>query len=160
MEKGEKTLKPLMIVEDNPDDIFFIKRAFLKLNVDNPLLFLRDGEQAIEYLSGAGDFNDRGKYPLPFLILLDIKLPGISGFEVLRWLRSRKTEISLIPVIMLTSSSHPSDINKAYRFGANSYITKPTKPEELVNLVNTIHVYWAYLNKPPEIMEYSNEGKA
>ena len=153
MEKGKETLKPLMIVEDNPDDIFFIKRAFLRLNVGNPLLLLRDGEQAIEYLSGAGDFNDRGKYPIPIFMLLDLKLPRVSGFEVLRWLRSRESEISLIPVIVLTSSSNPSDINKAYRFGANSYITKPNKPEELVSLFKIMNVYWTHFNKPPEIIK-------
>lgn len=139
----------MLLVEDDPNDILLIQRAFAKACLVNPLKVVRDGEQAINYLSGTGDFADRGRYPLPSLILLDLKLPRKSGLEVLEWLRQQPM-LKQTPVIVLTSSKESSDVSRAYDLGANSYLIKPVGFEGLLELVKSIGMYWMILNKTAE----------
>jgi len=136
----------MLLIEDDPNDILLIQRAFAKAYLVNPLKIVRDGDQAVNYLSGIGEFADRGKYPLPSLILLDLKLPRKSGLEVLQWLRDQPN-FKQTPVIVLTSSKETRDVSRAYELGANSYLVKPVGFEGLLEMVKSIGVYWVILNK-------------
>ncbi len=151
----------ILIIEDNPDDIFFIKRALLRAGVENPVYFLKNGEEAINYLSGKGKYGNRKEYPLPVIMLIDLKLPRVSGFELLRWIRSMEDPISLIPVVVFTTSSQPSDINKAYELGANSYIVKPFSMEALTGVFKRVELYWVTMNRPAKNFQEvkGNENK-
>lgn len=140
----------ILLVEDNPDDVLLIQRAFQHARIANPLQIVSDGEAAIAYLSGKTDLADRLRHPLPALILLDLKLPRVSGLEVLEWMRKREG-LKRLPVVVLTSSNQISDVNRAYDLGANSYLVKPVAPEGLFSLMQTLQVYWMILNEPPEV---------
>ena len=140
----------ILIVEDNTDDVLLIKRAFQQCGVANPLRFVTDGEQAVAYLKGTGEFGDRKKNPLPVLILLDLKMPRMNGFEFLRWLRN-EPDLKKIIVVILTSSSESPDINRAYELGANSYLVKPVRFEDLIRIVKELHLYWLIMNEKPDI---------
>lgn len=120
----------VLLVEDEGNDVFLMQRSVRKLNSPVLLQVARDGVEAIEYLSGEHKFADRDLYPLPELILLDIKMPRKSGFEVLVWLKQDIT-LSHIPIIMLTSSKVEADMNRAHELGANAYLIKPLELEEL-----------------------------
>src|SRR3954468_16630522 len=126
-------MKPILYAEDEPDDVFFMQRAFRQAGIEHPLLAVRDGAEAIAYLSGKGKYSNRDAYPLPRLVLLDLNMPESSGFDVLNWIRSTPA-VSTLPVLVLTSSSHPSDIERASLLGANGYLVKPGKPERLVDV--------------------------
>lgn len=139
----------ILLVEDDPDDIVLIQRALSTANLVNPLRIVRDGDEAIAYLSGEGDFADRARYPLPSLLLLDLKLPGKSGLEVLEWVRQSPVH-KLLPVVILTSSAQSQDMNRAYALGVNSYLVKPVGFEGLLEMVKGIGMYWMILNKGPE----------
>jgi CheY-like chemotaxis protein len=136
----------LMLVEDDPDHVLLIQRALAKANLVNPLRIVRDGDEAIAYLSGQGPYGDRNRYPLPSLILLDLKLPRKSGLEVLEWIRSDPA-LRVLPVVALTSSAETSDIERAYALGVNSYLVKPLGFEDLLDLVKSLVMYWMILNK-------------
>ncbi|MUG98336.1 response regulator [Scytonema sp. UIC 10036] len=140
----------ILVAEDDPNDAFFIQRAFQKTQLVHTLKVLEDGDAVIDYLSGIGEYADREQYPLPTLILLDIKLLRRSGLEVLEWIR-QQPHLKRLLVIMLTSSDQDSDINLAYELGANSYLTKPIGIDNLQEMVNSINQYWLLLNKQPEI---------
>jgi CheY-like chemotaxis protein len=141
----------ILLVEDEPNDIFLIERAFRKCDCQHALHCVGDGEQAIAYLDGAREFADRKKYPLPSMMLLDLKLPRRSGLEVLAWLRARPDSLKRLPVIVLTSSKQTSDINRAYELGANSYLVKPVAFDGLMDLVKALNAYWLLFNERPEI---------
>src|SRR5436190_4286477 len=104
----------ILLVEDEPNDVFLIERAFRKCDFHNILSTVGDGEQAIAYLEGAREFADRQKYPVPSIMLLDLKLPKRTGLEVLAWLRGRDDSLRRLPVVVLTSSKQSSDVNRAY----------------------------------------------
>lgn len=140
----------ILLVEDDPNDVLLIQRAFRKANLENPLQVVNDGEAAIHYLAGEGAYADRNQYPLPVLILLDLKLPRRSGFEVLEWLRDQPT-LRRIPVVVLTSSRESPDVNWAYDLGANSYLVKPVGFDDLVEMVQTLGLYWMILNESPQL---------
>jgi CheY-like chemotaxis protein len=140
----------LLLIEDDPNDILLIQRAFAKACLVNPLKIVRDGEEAVNYLAGNGAFADRTRFPLPSLVLLDLKLPRKSGLEVLQWLRQQPV-LKQTPVIVLTSSKESYDVNRAYELGANSYLVKPVGFEGLLELVKSIGMYWMILNKTPEV---------
>ncbi|GAX40302.1 two-component response regulator [Tolypothrix sp. NIES-4075] len=143
--------RTILLVEDDPNDILLTQRAFRKANLaDASLQIVTDGDSAVFYLSGEGKYSDRDRYPLPVLILLDLKLPRRSGHEILAWLR-QQPEIKRLPVIMLTSSKENMDINQAYDLGANSYLVKPVGLTALVEVVQTLNLYWLLLNEQPEI---------
>lgn len=141
----------VLLVEDDPNDILLIQRAFRKAKLTNiNMQVIQDGDAAIDYLDGAGDYTDRDRYPFPVLILLDLKLPRRSGLEVLGWLR-QQPELRRLPVIILTSSQENIDINHAYDLGANSYLVKPLGLNALVEVVTTINMYWLLLNESPKV---------
>ena len=140
----------MLLVEDDPNDILLIQRAFAKACLVNPLKVVRDGEEALNYLSGSGDFADRGRYPLPSLILLDLKLPRKSGLEILQWLRQQPV-LKHIPVIVLTSSKESSDVSRAYDLGANSYLVKPLNYEALVEMMDALNRFWLVLAQKPHL---------
>lgn len=137
--------QPLLLVEDNEDDRFFLKRALKAAGVSNPLFIAEDGQKAIDYLSGAGAFGDRAKFPVPAVILLDLNMPEVKGLEVLHWLRQQDSLRGVV-VVILTSSQEPSDVRKAYQLGANSYLVKPATSGQLENLVKALDQYWLEFN--------------
>jgi CheY-like chemotaxis protein len=150
MQSGEPKAFPVLVVEDNPDDVLFIRRAFTKAKLANPLRFARNGEEAVAYLMGQGAYADRNAYPLPLLILLDLKLPRMSGLEVLEWRRRQAPQLQRIPVVVLTSSRETDDVNRAYELGANTYLMKPVALDGLLGLVKQLGVYWMLLAEMPD----------
>ena len=140
--------QPLVVVEDDDNDVVLLERAFRKSNLLNPLVFLRDGEKARDYLAGRGEYADRAAHPLPVLMLLDLKLPRMSGLEVLEWMREQPG-LRGLPVVILTSSRESRDLERAYALGANSYLVKPVAFEALLELVRAIGLYWLMLNEAP-----------
>ncbi len=140
----------ILLVEDDGNDIILIKRAFKKAKTINPLEVVTDGEEAINYLKGEGKYIDRIQYPLPIIILLDLKLPLKSGFEVLEWIKKQEG-LKRIPVVILTSSSESRDINRAYDLGANTYLTKPVYFADLIEILKTIDIYWLILSEKPDV---------
>lgn len=138
--------KPILLVEDNEDDVFLMRRALKDAGVRNPLFVVEDGQEAMDYLSGAGDFADRRTFPLPALVLLDWKLPRKSGHEVLAWIRSQ-SRLDPVLVVVLTSSSEEKDVLSAYTRKANSYLVKPPTADELVVLVKSFRSYWLEHNR-------------
>lgn len=135
----------ILLVEDNEDDAFFMKRALRDAGITNPVRLVEDGQQAINYLSGAGEFADRDNNPLPMIVFLDLKLPFKSGHEVLEWIRQQPQFTKLV-VIVLTSSNEPVDLNRAYKNGANSYVVKPPTPEQLTELAKSFQLWWLKQN--------------
>lgn len=142
----------ILLVEDDPNDVMLIKRAFEKGKIVNPIQVVDNGEDAEGYLAGHGKYGDRKEYPIPVMILLDLKLPRKSGLEVLEWLKQQPT-LKRLPVIILTSSTENKDINRAYDIGVNSYLIKPVEFDDLLELVKSLNLYWLLLNKKPEISE-------
>jgi CheY-like chemotaxis protein len=140
----------ILLAEDREDDILFVQRAFAKGQITNPFFVVRDGEEAIAYLSGIGKYSNRAEFPLPDLLLLDLKMPRIDGFEVLRWVR-QQPELSALRVVVLTASDQIRDVNTAYTLGANSFMVKPTDFENVVEMARTLRTYWLQMSKAPEI---------
>ncbi len=138
----------ILLVEDDDNDVLLIQRAFQKAGLHQALKVARDGEEAIEYLGGHGPHADREAFPMPFLVLLDLRMPGTDGFEVLRWIRS-VAELKRLLVVVLTSSNVQADVDRAYDLGANSYLVKPVEFHEMVNLVQRFEVYWSEINRQP-----------
>lgn len=136
----------VLLVEDDEDHVLLIQRAFAKANLVNPLRIVRDGEDAVNYLSGVAPYGDRNRHPLPSLILLDLKLPKKNGLEVLSWLRG-EPHLRLTPVVILSSSAETADIEKAYALGVNSYLVKPVNFGDLLEMVKSIGMYWMILNR-------------
>src|SRR5438094_5167808 len=143
--------KSILLAEDDPNDVLLLERAFQKAGLRNSLKIVPDGEEAIEYLSGRGPYADREQYPLPFLLLLDLKMPGTDGFEVLQWLRA-EAELKRLLVVVLTSSNLQSDVDRAYELGANSYLVKPVGFDEMVHLVQRFEIYWTEINRIPSLL--------
>ena len=139
----------ILLVEDDPNDVLLTQRAFAQASLVNPLRVVMDGDAAINYLAGRAPYDDRTRYPIPSLILLDLKLPRRSGLEVLKWLREQE-DLKAIPVIILTSSQQSQDIDRAYELGANSYLVKPVGFDGLLDMVKAIGMYWVLLNRTPE----------
>jgi len=134
-------MKSILYIEDEPDDVFFIQRAFKQTGIEQSLQTVSDGEQAIAYLSGESQYVNRVQYPTPALVLLDLNMPRMSGFEVLKWIRST-SPMSIVPIVILTSSNQKKDIHQASSLGANGYLVKPGKPEALVEMVRALKDYW------------------
>jgi CheY-like chemotaxis protein len=139
----------ILLAEDEEDYVLLLRRALSEAGVQNPLQVVSTGVEAIAYLKGEGKYGNRAEYPLPDLMLLDIKLPGYSGLEVLGWMRSQPG-LSSLRVLMLTSSEQLRDVNDAYRLGANSFLLKPYDFTDLVQLAKVIQEYWLYISKTPE----------
>ena len=141
----------VLLVEDDPTDYRLIQRAFNKLSDGFEMFRLSNGDEVIAYLSGDSPYENRGAHPMPAIVLLDLKLPRRSGFEVLQWLRSQPAGLNRLPVIILTSSRHSIDINRAYDLGANSYLVKPDTGAQLEELASQFHTYWLSLNEFPSL---------
>lgn len=140
----------IVLVEDNPDDAELVIRALRKSGIKNPLVHLKDGEQALNFLFCEGPYEDHHLPPWPRLILLDIKMPKVDGLEVLRRVKSDE-RLRLIPVVLLTSSKEDKDINESYQLGVNSFVVKPLDFDRLIETVQGLGLYWLLLNHPCHI---------
>lgn len=138
----------ILLVEDNPNDVELTAHALKKQNLANQLFVVRDGEQALDFLFARGAFVDREVKNAPRVILLDLKLPKVSGLEVLRQIRADPRTCK-IPVVMLTSSQEEPDILESYQLGANSYIVKPVDFQHFMKTVSDLGMYWLLLNQSP-----------
>ena len=146
----DKTMinKTILLIEDNPSDIDLTKRALEKGHVVNKLVVVSDGQEALDYLFGTGAYAGRDPSDLPTLTLLDLKLPKVSGLDVLRRIRA-EAKTRRMPVVILTSSREEQDIAAGYDLGANSYIQKPVDFEQFVQSVVQLGLYWLVLNEEP-----------
>ena len=141
---------PILLVEDTRDDVLLIQRAFRKATLNVRMHVVNDGEAAVDYLAGNGTYADREQHPLPMLVLLDLKLPRRSGFDVLTWIRQQPL-LKRLPVVILTSSEQMQDVNRAYDLGANTYLLKPVEFDSLKEMVKTLDLYWLLWSQKPEI---------
>ncbi|MCC6797007.1 MAG: response regulator [Candidatus Hydrogenedentes bacterium] len=137
----------ILLVEDNPDDVELTIRGFKKNNFSNEIVIARDGQEALDFLYGTGDFEGRDSTRQPTLVLLDINLPRIGGLEVLRRMRA-DDRTRRVPVVLLTSSKEDSDIKAGYDLGANSYVRKPVDFVQFTEAVRQLNLYWLLLNEP------------
>ena len=140
-------MKTILQVEDDPNDVFLFQHAMKKSGVANPIQVAGDGQEAIDYLQGAGKFADRTQFPLPGLVLLDLKLPYVMGIEVLRWIRQQPG--TPIIVVVLTASGGDEDVATAYRLGANGFLVKPSEADKLDDMVKAIRDFWLIHNALP-----------
>ncbi len=140
-------MKTVLVVEDNDDDLMLMKMACQRTGIPHSLQVVTDGDTAVDYMAGVGPYADRLAHPLPDLIFLDIRLPKRDGHEVLEWIRARP-EFKLLPVVMLTNSAHPEDVDRAYKLGVTSYLRKIASPAEFGQAVRVILKYWLELNIP------------
>ena len=138
--------KTILLVEDNPDDEALTTRALRMAKIANQITVARDGAEALEYLYGEGKFSGRDVSQVPALVLLDLKLPKLSGLEVLQRLRS-DPRTRLVPTVILTSSSEDEDMLRSYESGANSYVRKPVEFGAFANAVSQLGIYWLLLNE-------------
>jgi two-component system response regulator len=141
-------MKPILQVEDDANDVYFLNRAMRKAEVAHPIQVATDGQQAIDYLKGVGKFADRELFPLPCLVLLDLKLPRVMGLDVLKWIR-QQSGLALV-VVLLTASGEEADIAAAYRLGANAFLTKPSEMNKLHDMAKAIKDFWLTHNTLPE----------
>lgn len=142
--------RPILLVEDNPDDEALTLRAFNKNRIGNNVVVARDGVEALDYLFGNGHHVGRDLAVMPAVVLLDLKLPRIDGLEVLRRIRANE-RTSLLPVVILTTSKEQQDIYEGYSLGANSYIRKPVDFEKFIQAVGQLGLYWLVLNEPVDV---------
>jgi len=140
--------KILLLVEDNPDDEMLTIRALKKHNLVNEVVVARDGQEALDYLFGEGEYEARGGEELPQVILLDLKLPKVDGLQVLERIRANP-RTRAVPVVVLTSSNEERDIIRSYDLGANSYVRKPVDFEQFVEAARQLGLYWLVLNEVP-----------
>ena len=140
----------ILLAEDNETDVLLTRRAFKKVGLLNPLQVVSDGDEAIAYLSGTGKYANRAEYPLPVLLLLDLKMPKKNGLEVLEWVRQQPS-LRALRVIVLTTSDLYRDVNRAYELGANSYIVKPVEMEQFLRVSETLRGYWLWMSETPQI---------
>jgi CheY-like chemotaxis protein len=137
----------VLCAEDEESDAILLQNAFRKAGSSHPLRIVKDGREAVDYLSGVPPYEDRGQNPLPALLLLDLKMPRLSGFDVLRWLATRP-ELSHIPVVVLSSSPAEPDIRKATQMGARDYVVKPNSFAEYVKVIESILARWLAASPP------------
>jgi CheY-like chemotaxis protein len=146
----------ILLAEDREEDVILIQKAFQKAAIPNPLMVVRDGEQAIDYLAGFGQFSDRAQYPLPILMLLDLKMPGTDGFDVLAWIKTQ-SHLSMLRVVVLTTSESMRDVQTAYKLGACSFLTKPMDFVGSVEMARQMTQYWLQMNMTAGPSPHSQE---
>src|SRR3954454_14312359 len=144
-----RELSVILLVEDRDDDVLLVLRSFAKAKIPNPVQVVRDGEEAIAYLSGAGKCANRAEYPLPDLVRFDLKMPKGDGFGVLAWIRQQPW-LKTLRVVVLSSSDQMRDVSRAYELGANSFLVKPMDFVHYVELGGFVNDYWLKLNRAPE----------
>jgi CheY-like chemotaxis protein len=140
-------MKPILQVEDDPNDVLFLQRAMEKAGVANPIHSVSDGRQAIAYVQGTGKYADRVEFPFPCLVLLDLKLPYVMGLDVLKWIRQHSG--AALPVVILTASAEDADIATAYRLGASAFLSKPSEAKQLADMAMAIKHFWLTYNTLP-----------
>lgn len=138
-----------LLIEDNENDVLLIQRAFIQAKILNPLMIVKTAEEGMAYMLGTGRYSNRAEFPLPELILLDLKLPGMDGFDFLRWIRAQ-AGFGSTRVVVLTSSDLMQDVNMAYKTGANSFLVKPVDFERFVEISRALNGYWIWMDRPPE----------
>ena len=138
----------ILLAEDNESDVLLLKRAFDQAGVQVLLHAVHEGAQAIAYLSGEGKYEHRAEFPLPDLLLLDLKMPLANGFEVIQWVRAQP-RLSALRIVVLTTSDQVADIDRAHRLGANSFLVKPVSFSEFRETVQTLCHYWLSLSQTP-----------
>ena len=145
-------MKPatILLVEDEESSAFLFQHTITELGILHPLQVAQDGREAMDYLEGNGRFADRTTFPIPSLIVLDLKMPRITGFEVLDWVR-KQPELRRLIIIVMSASASESDVNRAYELGANAYIVKPSGMEKLGDVLRSIRDFWLTHNYPPTI---------
>ena len=148
----------ILLAEDNEDHVLLTRRAFKQAGLVNPLFVVENGEEVVAYLTGEGKFANRNEYPLPTLLLLDLKMPRKDGFEVLEWIRKQPT-LAGLRVVVLTTSDRILDVNRAYQLGANSFLTKPVDFRDFVQLSSAIKGYWLWMSHAPELERPSGVKK-
>jgi CheY-like chemotaxis protein len=136
----------ILLVEDEPSDVFLMKRALKSAQIANPLQVANDGQQAINYLSGVDPYSDRTQFPIPSIIFLDLKLPYKSGFDVLAWIRDQ-SRLDQTLVMVLTSSTEERDIAQCYKLGARSFLVKPPNASMLLELMVSLNDFWIKHNE-------------
>jgi len=141
----------VLLVEDNRTDSWLLQRAFERSGTHVRMLHVANGDDAVAYLRGDGEYHNRGVFPLPGVVILDLKLPRRSGFEVLQWLRHDSTNLRRLPVVVLSSSAEPKDVNRAYDLGANSYLQKPHSSAQFQELALCFQHYWLGFNEDPSL---------
>ncbi len=141
------TNRPILIVEDEKNDLVFMKMALQDAGVKHGIAVAEDGKEALAYITGTGKFADRKRHPLPYLVLLDLKLPHVMGLDVLKAIREEPQFHSII-MLVLTASSNPADIEAAYQLGANAYLVKPSSFDELRAMARSIKEFWLEQNQP------------
>ncbi len=146
----------ILVAEDDPNDVMLLKRAFYKAGVNVPIRFVRDGQEVIDYLEGRPPFEDPVQSPVPTLLLLDLKMPRLNGFEVLEWLH-RQALLHRLPVVVFSASSEPEDRRRAYSLGAGSYVVKPQDPKQFMEVVQLLKRYWVDINFPPPDLTIERE---
>jgi len=147
--KGRHVLRPILLVEDNPNDLELSLTALARTGLANEIVVARDGEEAFNYLFYKGQFSDR-KHENPAVVLLDIKLPKIDGLELLGYIR-KEPSLQHLPVVLLTSSREEQDVLRGYRLGSNAYVVKPVAFPEFIKAIQDLGVFWAVVNEPPPI---------
>ncbi|HEY3914808.1 MAG TPA: response regulator [Verrucomicrobiae bacterium] len=133
-QKKAESLGAILIAEDNPDDVKLVHRAILQLQLENPVRVVGDGKLTLAYLRGEGEYQDREKYPFPALLLLDLRMPGIDGFEVLRQLHE-DSQFATLPILVITVNQDRRQLGEAYQLGAKSFLTKPINHKDLENAI-------------------------
>ena len=145
----------ILLVEDDPNDVLLVRMAFQRSSAGIPITVATNGQEAVQYLRGEGVYANRNQHPFPDLLLLDLKMPLMDGFQVLRWIRAQPV-IKRLPVIVLTSSLRDSDARLAYEEGANSFISKPTDFNQLVHMLKSLGDFWLGGSKLPEAAPEAN----
>lgn len=159
MASKQRTAHPgaILLIEDETPDATLVRRAFEKTGVRNPIIHLRNGETAMAYILGVEPYSNRVLHPLPVLILLDLKMPRMGGLEFLQWRRTQK-DVRKTPVVVLTADNDSQSINAAYQLGANSYLIKPSTPDDVRGVVDALYHYWLQLNEPPKLVIGASNG--
>lgn len=143
-------MTPILLVEDSEDNVLLVRHALHKAGVTRPLEVVTTGEQAVEYLGGTNGYSDWHRFPLPSIVLLDLKMPGMSGFDVLKWIR-QQPGLKALRVAMLTSSDMPGEIKTAHDLGANIFLTKPVQLERLIEIMRTLNEHWLRQAQTPAV---------
>lgn len=146
---GETRLKPILVVDDDPIDREMIELAFKRASVESPVVTVGDGQEALDYLQAKGRFRERHPEDLPAVIVLDLDMPRMDGFEFLRRVKLTP-DLAAIPVVVLTTSEFDKDLSQSYALGAKSCITKPGDFERLVEVARAVHEYWCEINRAPK----------